>query len=187
MGAGDKLFSGDLWRRNCATVINDLEADVAADIAAVISDTAYDSGWNGVTGVAPSKNAVYDQIQTMLGIIPDFGTGSYTPTLTNIGNLDSSGSGAGIYINLNGTAFVAGSCDVNPTATGLTTLGISLPIASNLGAVTDLFGVAASPVATQCGGIYGDTTNNRAELLFNASDTANRSIFFVFGYRIIPF
>lgn len=36
-------------------------------IAAVISDTAYDaSSWNGVTGVAPSKNAVRDQVETLL-------------------------------------------------------------------------------------------------------------------------
>lgn len=31
-------------------------------IAAVISDTAYASSWNGVTTVAPSKNAVYDAL-----------------------------------------------------------------------------------------------------------------------------
>lgn len=30
---------------------------------AIISDTAYASSWNGVTSVAPSKNAVYDQME----------------------------------------------------------------------------------------------------------------------------
>lgn len=30
-----------------------------------IDDTAYGAGWNGVTGVAPSKNAVYDKIETL--------------------------------------------------------------------------------------------------------------------------
>lgn len=29
-----------------------------------ISDTAYGAGWNGVTAVAPSKNAVYDEMET---------------------------------------------------------------------------------------------------------------------------
>lgn len=31
----------------------------------IISDTAYGSGWNGVTTVAPSKNAVYDKIESL--------------------------------------------------------------------------------------------------------------------------
>jgi hypothetical protein len=30
-----------------------------------ISDAAYDSSWNGVSAIAPSKNAVYDQLQLM--------------------------------------------------------------------------------------------------------------------------
>lgn len=31
-----------------------------------ISDDAYAAGWDGVTGVAPSKNAVYDKIEAMI-------------------------------------------------------------------------------------------------------------------------
>ena len=34
-----------------------------ADPSTVISDTAYASSWDGVTTIAPSKNAVYDAIQ----------------------------------------------------------------------------------------------------------------------------
>ncbi len=30
-----------------------------------ISDTAYGSGWDGVTTIAPSKNAVYDKINSI--------------------------------------------------------------------------------------------------------------------------
>jgi hypothetical protein len=30
-----------------------------------VSDEAYAAGWNGVTNVAPSKNAVYDKIETL--------------------------------------------------------------------------------------------------------------------------
>jgi len=33
--------------------------------SASISDTAYGASWNGVTDVAPSKNAVYDKIETI--------------------------------------------------------------------------------------------------------------------------
>lgn len=31
----------------------------------VVSDTAYAVSWNGVTGVAPSKNAVYDKVEAL--------------------------------------------------------------------------------------------------------------------------
>lgn len=36
-------------------------------IDAKVSDDAYGAGWNGVTTVAPSKNAVYDKIESMGG------------------------------------------------------------------------------------------------------------------------
>ena len=39
-----------------------------------VSDAAYGAGWNGVTTGAPSKNAVYDKIETLLG------SSAYTPT-----------------------------------------------------------------------------------------------------------
>jgi len=35
--------------------------------SAAVSDAAYGSGWNGVTTIAPSKNAVYDKIQAIGG------------------------------------------------------------------------------------------------------------------------
>lgn len=41
---------------------------VSASGAAVgVSDVAYGASWNGVTDVAPSKNAVYDKIETLGG------------------------------------------------------------------------------------------------------------------------
>lgn len=33
--------------------------------AAAVSDAAYAAGWDGVTTIAPSKNAVYDKIETL--------------------------------------------------------------------------------------------------------------------------
>jgi len=69
--------------------------------ALAISDTAYESSWDGVTGVAPSKNAVYDKIQLISALFPaalgaanlkqfmdaagtaaEWATGSYSGTFT---------------------------------------------------------------------------------------------------------
>lgn len=41
------------------------EQVLAADVLALISDTAYGAGWDGDTTHAPSKNAVYDKIQAL--------------------------------------------------------------------------------------------------------------------------
>lgn len=34
--------------------------------AAAVSDAAYGAAWDGVTNIAPSKNAVYDKVQTII-------------------------------------------------------------------------------------------------------------------------
>lgn len=41
--------------------------DKIGDTAGLVSDTAYGASWDNVTDVAPSKNAVYDKIQTLAG------------------------------------------------------------------------------------------------------------------------
>src|SRR3989304_4166076 len=35
--------------------------------SSIVSDAVYGAGWDGVTTIAPSKNAVYDKIQTLGG------------------------------------------------------------------------------------------------------------------------
>ena len=48
-----------------------------------VSDTAYGAGWNGVTAVAPSKNAVYDQMELKAPLASPTFTGTLiTPNIT---------------------------------------------------------------------------------------------------------
>lgn len=47
-------------------VLETVKTYVDAGDAAVVSDAAYAAGWNGVTAIAPSKNAVYDKINAMI-------------------------------------------------------------------------------------------------------------------------
>ena len=42
-----------------------VDTTAGSSAAAKVSDTAYASSWNWVTGIAPSKNAVYDKISAM--------------------------------------------------------------------------------------------------------------------------
>ena len=64
-----------------------------------VSDTVYGAAWDGVTTIAPSKNAVYDKIETL-------GAGSGDPILVDgTGVTDASGvdiqGGAGVAITFN--------------------------------------------------------------------------------------
>lgn len=62
----------DCWNTPLA-VDTDTSAPVNTDIpeppggGASVSDAVYGAGWDGVVDVAPSKNAVYDKIETIAG------------------------------------------------------------------------------------------------------------------------
>jgi hypothetical protein len=81
---------------------------------------------------------------------------------------------------------VSGRVDVDPTAAVATQLGISLPIASNLANPNECAGTAfASGIAGQGAAIRGDTTNDRAEMVWIAVDLSNQPMYYQLAYRII--
>jgi hypothetical protein len=113
-------------------------------------------------------------------------SGVYTPTLTDVTNIDDSTGFQCQWLRVGSTVTVSGKVDVDPTAVGQTQLGISLPIASNFGAEDDCCGVAAArEIAGQSAGILADATNDRAQMEWIAVDLANRAMYFTFTYRII--
>jgi hypothetical protein len=65
-----RIQDGVCIDKNELGYIDGVTSNVQTQINGLISDTAYDATtWNGVTAVAPSKNAVRDQIEAMLTII----------------------------------------------------------------------------------------------------------------------
>jgi hypothetical protein len=54
--------------------------------SAAVSDTVYGVGWDGVTDVAPSKNAVYDKIESLGASLIQAGNEIFTLSGTNITN-----------------------------------------------------------------------------------------------------
>jgi hypothetical protein len=112
--------------------------------------------------------------------------GTYTPTVTPIANVSASTAYICMYTRIGDTVHVSGKVDVQPTAGAtITSLELTLPIASDIGVVTDLSGNAATIGVTQCGGMDGNVANNTASLRYLAGDTTNRGLFFNFTYRII--
>lgn len=116
------------------------------------------------------------------------GGGTYTPTLTGVANVAASTAYVCQYAREGVSVFVSGKVDIDPTsATTLTQLGISLPVASNFAAAENCGGTAvASAVFGYAAAIAADLTNDRAELAFTtATDVANRSWAFSFQYVVI--
>ena len=116
-------------------------------------------------------------------------SGTYTPTLTGVTNVDSVSSGTGIWIRVGNVVTLSGSFSVNPTTSSLATVvGISLPIASNFTAVTNCIGSAVvSPDmgVTNPGSVSADTTNDRMSISFAAVTDTAYTIYFNATYVIL--
>lgn len=142
---------------------------------------------NSTSGIqGGTANQFYHLTNAEYAALGSSTAGQYTPTLTNVANVAASTAYQCQYLRVGGTVFVSGLVDVDPTAVGAVQLGISLPVASNFGAVEDCAGVAASSgVAGQSAAIAGDAANNRAEMQWVAVDVANRPMYFTFGYQVI--
>lgn len=146
------------------------------------------SGTAAVTDFTSTARSLVDDtsvsaMRTTLG----FADGTYTPTLTNVANVSASTNYQCQYLRVGNTVVVSGKLDIDPTlATTATQLGISLPIASNIGAAENCGGVAfASAIASQGAAIVGDAANNRAELQYISTDVTNQPMYFIFQYLII--
>ena len=80
----NNLGAGDTTVQAALDTIDNLSTGGGA-----VNDTAYGSSWNGVTTIAPSKNAVYDKIETLgggvtsvSGTAPISSSGGTTPAIS---------------------------------------------------------------------------------------------------------
>lgn len=138
---------------------------------------------SGTFPVATTNGRLTDSSLTSTNLT----SGTYTPTLTNVANLDASTAYQCQYLRVGNTVTVSGLVDVDPTLTATTTqLGISLPVASNLGAIEDCAGTAACPtIDSQSAAILADATNNRAQMEWKSGDVTNQPMYFSFTYQVI--
>jgi hypothetical protein len=124
---------------------------VSAAIAAKVSDTAYDAtSWNGVTTVAPSKNAVRDQLETLLA--------SITAAAANAAKCE-----IGVAVSDETTAIATGTAKVTfrmPYAMTVTSVRASLTTASSSGdPVIDINESGTTILSTKLSIDSGETTS----------------------------
>lgn len=113
-------------------------------------------------------------------------SGTYTPTLFNVTNIQSSTAYVLTYLRVGNMVTVCGKVDIDPTSSSTgTELGISLPIASDFTAPEQCGGAGGPLDFNQAAGIAADTTNNRASMQFIAQTNALLAIYFNFSYRIL--
>jgi hypothetical protein len=116
-------------------------------------------------------------------------SGTYTPTLTNVANVDASTANSCTFSRVGNLVTVEGVINIDATAAATDTeVGLSLPIASNFTAITQLAGAGACITAGAYGesvAIVADTTNDRARILLRPSGTAGRNVAFTFCYRVL--
>lgn len=119
---------------------------------------------------------------------PLVASGTYTPTLTNVTNITASTAYQCQYMRVGNVVTVSGKIDIDPTSTGASELGISLPISSGVPNDYEAAGNSNSGANINLhGAIRADTVNDRAALIFTLDATApltNQSWFFSFTYLI---
>lgn len=157
----------------------------------------YNGGTSGsfrvnTTGV-PYATSAHNNAGAVTGATNQyFCSGTYTPTLTNIANLDSSVAEPCQWMRVGNVATVSGSFQADPTAAAtFTSLGMSLPIASNFADAngSDCGGTAVEgrPAGVSCAPIRiaADSTNDRVTLSYTSIAATNVRCSFSFTYLIL--
>lgn len=152
--------------------------------------TAGDALMYGQSGAMVASLTVTTTLTGPTGVIT---SGTYTPTLTNVNNVNAGASAATTcyYTRIGSVVTVSGGMDVRASATSDVQVGISLPIASALATWDQLAGtVQVAPTGTiassQTGyGISADATNDRATASFGAVGTTAQAISYVFTFTYL--
>ena len=108
--------------------------------------------------------------------------GTYTPTLTNVTNIDASTPLSCLYWRAGNTVHVSAAFNVDPTAAGTIVLGVSLPIASNITDAADISGTAAGLAGY--GVVIGNAASDRADIYITTSSTVNTGYHAEFTYQV---
>jgi hypothetical protein len=118
-------------------------------------------------------------------------SGTYTPTLTGVTNIQGLTAFVCQYVQLGNVVTVSGQINIDPTSTGDTVFGISLPIASNFASRTECGGIVTTAEGLNVAGpvcafsVYADATNDRAAVYGYVLFTTNTASSFIFSYKVI--
>jgi hypothetical protein len=132
--------------------------------------------------VKATLKAYFDTLYTPLVTIV---ASTYTPTLTNTANIDSSAvSGLFMYTRVGSIVTVTGAMTIDATAAAQVQIGISFPVASVLTVASDVGGNGTCQATNTVSSVTGDTGNARANMVFVATNTASQVWRVMFQYIV---
>ena len=113
-------------------------------------------------------------------------SGTYTPTFTAVANCSGITSFDSQYLRVGNVVTVSGRVGLTVTSgTTTTTVGISIPIASNFTITSQCSGTGNQTLGNVSGVIIADSTNDRAELTFTSSSSGVAGYAYIFTYVIV--
>lgn len=170
-------------------ILTGVNAAVTADIFTLSGSGALQLNKYGV-GTFTGTTAYDLKVDSSGNIIEVLPSGTYTPTLTGVANVSASTARVTQYYRVGNMVTVFGTLSVTATtivASPTTTLGISLPIASNFANLFECSGNGSilQTVANSGFPIGADAANDRAQMSWKAVSAGAQEITFSFSYQII--
>lgn len=188
LGTGLVISSANLTLSFTKAQLDGLVSDgnvlYVGDVTQYTDEQAQDAVGNAL-GAGLSYNDGTGAISTTLTLA----AGTYTPTDTAHANL--TGTDATMteaqYMRVGATVTVSGRFTAEPTLTATTTsFEITLPVASNIGAVEDIAGVAfCGNIVSMGAEVIGVVANDTAKIQWKSTDITSQSWSYTFSYQII--
>ena len=164
------------------TIINEGALSVGAATTSTSQIASNTSGDGGVIIKVGSTDILSESVDTIAFALS---TGIYSPSITEVTNIDTVIVYETQYLRIGNMVTVSGKIGLDATITGATEAAISVPIASDFSAEEQAGGTAASEVALATPvRIKADATNNRLSFVFTAATTTLDNYSFTVTYRI---
>jgi hypothetical protein len=141
-------------------------------------------GANTFTGKQTATTAGIDVPTSALG---NCYSSTYTPSVGDSANISAMTAYACQYTRVGNVVTVSGRVDIDPVAAATyTSFWINFPVASNLASGFQCAGTC-SPATASAGnfGVFGDATNDRAQVDGVTASTSNQALYFIFSYQVI--
>jgi len=132
--------------------------------------------------------ATIPSINVSSGTLGNVRSGVYTPTRSAEANLDANVTmSEAQWSRVRNTVTVSGRFTANPTlAATATSFELTLPVASNIGAVEDAAGVAfCGSIVSQGGEVIGVVANDTAKIQWISGDVTEQLWSYIFSYQVI--
>lgn len=191
---------------NSSSDVNFARMRAVVDSGAVGNEAGYLGFWTKASGGAITERlrvtsdgrvygtALHNNAGSVTGTAAQYiGSGTYTPTLTNVANISASTARQCQWMRVGNVVTVSGQFDATHTSTGtvVTEVGISLPVSSAFTTAYQCGGASASYQPGAVGfvnaqSIEADATNDRAKVRWaNAGISGSTTYTFSFTYEVL--